>query len=90
MTRVRLFLGIVDGVLAIVATVAAARSLITNIQLAHGASALLLPGLLPPVMIGAAAALLGRTAYRNLFWRRYLAGVRRAHATISTAPPNER
>ena len=67
MIRVRLFLGIVAGALAIVATAAAARTLIANIQLAHGAFALLLPGLLPPVMIGAAAALFGRIAYRNLF-----------------------
>ena len=90
MTRVRLFLGIVAGIVAIVAFGAAGRLLIINIRLAQGAPGLLLVGLLPPAMMGAAAASLARIAYRNLFWRRYLDSVQRAQATISTTPPNER
>ena len=90
MTRARLFLGSVAGIVAIVAIGAAGRLLIINIKLAQGAPGLLLVGLLPPAIMGAAAALLLRIAYRNLFWRRYLASVRRAQATISTPPPNER
>lgn len=76
MPRVRLSLGLVAATLAIGAAMAGGRSLIINIELAHGVPALLLTGLLTPALMGATAALLGRIAYRNLFWHRYVSGRR--------------
>jgi hypothetical protein len=88
--RFRLFLGVVTGALGVAGTTAAVHSLIVNVALAHGELTLILPGLLGPVLIMAAAALLLRIAYRNLFWRRYVASRRPPLANASTRWPNMR
>ena len=92
MPRLRVLLGVLAAGLATVATVAALRALIINIKVALSLSApgLILPGLLSPIVFAAAASVLFRLAYRNLFGRRYLAALLRAQGAISTAPPNER
>jgi hypothetical protein len=70
-------LGLVAGALAIVATIGAGQSVIAIIALAHGSPSLIFPGLLGPAMLLASAAVLSRIAYRNLFWRRYIASIQR-------------
>ncbi len=90
MTRIRFLLGLGTTALAVVAAIAAGQALIQDIKLANGSPGLLFSGLISPALMAAAAALSARLAYRNLFWRRYLASVRGASATISSAPPNER
>jgi uncharacterized membrane protein len=85
----RLLLGALAGALALVASVAALRAVAEVIRGAHASSGLglVLPGFVSPAIMAVAGALLFRVAFRNLFWSRYVAALRRAHPTTSPAPP---
>ena len=88
----RLLLGALAGALALVASVAAVRAVADVIRGAHASGVLgvVLPTFVSPAIMAVAGVLLFRIAYRNLFWSRYVAALRRAHPTISPAPPDER
>jgi hypothetical protein len=91
MTRIRLVLGLFAGGVGIFAVLDGLRALVDTVRgaMAVRAPDLILPGLVGPVILFAVASILLRLAYRNLFWRRYVAGLRRTPASVATTPPHK-
>jgi hypothetical protein len=82
MPRMRWFLGLLAAGLAGVALWFAVRDafVTTKMAIGLGTPALILPGLLAPLILVATASVFSRIAYRILFWRRYVERIRRANA----------
>lgn len=89
--RGRWFIGACAVTLAVVAIVFAVQGLIAGIRLSLATHSLVSAtgGVFTAVPLGLCVYVLARLAYRNLFWSRYVASVRR-EADTAIAPSNDR
>ena len=87
----RRLIGACAAVLSVAALAVGVQTLIPGLRLAHAdhSPTLAIDRILSAVPLILIAAGLAKLAFRNLFWERYIASVRRTMG-ITTAPPNER